>query len=97
MYTLVLKQRAIRMQKDAYDWYEMQKDGLGELFLKELDEHYRKLEIFPTVYGQRDGRYRHLQLRKFPYAIVFKIIKAQVLVYALFHTSRDPKNKLKRK
>ncbi len=53
----------------------MQKVGLGDMLLKEMDEHYRKLGIFPTSYGKRDGRYRRLQLRKFPYAVVFKIIK----------------------
>ena len=85
------------MQKDAYDWYELQKDGLGELFLKELDENYDKLQSFPAAYGKREGNYRHINLKKFPYVVVFKIIKTTVLVYAVFHTSRNPKDKLKGK
>ena len=85
------------MQKDAYDWYEQQKNGLGELFLKELDENYGKLQSYPTAYSKRTGKYRQLILKKFPYIIVFKIIKTEVLVYAVFHTSRNPKDKLKRK
>jgi len=47
MYQVYLKPRAIKLQKDAYDWYELQQDGLGELFLKELDEHYGKLKYSP--------------------------------------------------
>ena len=96
MHTLIIKPHAVQMQKDAYDWYELQKKGLGELFIKTLDEHYNKLEHFPEAYSKREGQYRHLQLKKFPYVIVFKIIKTQVLVYAVFHTSRNPKHKLKR-
>ena len=96
MYQLVLKPRAIQMQKDAYDWYESQKSGLGELFLKELDNNYLKLQSFPTAYSKGEGKYRHSQLKKFPYIIVFKIINTQVLVYAVFHTSRNPKDKLRR-
>ena len=97
MYQLIFKPRAIQMQKDAYDWYELQKDGLGELFLKELDENYDKLQSFPAAYGKREGNYRHINLKKFPYVVVFKIIKTTVLVYAVFHTSRNPKDKLKGK
>lgn len=63
------------MQKDAYDWYELQKKGLGELFLEELDENYRKLQSFPTAYSNKEHKYRQLNLKKFPYVIVFKIIK----------------------
>jgi len=37
MYQLVLKPRAILMAKDAYDWYEAQRQGLGEIFLTELE------------------------------------------------------------
>lgn len=60
MYQLIIKPRAILMQKEAYEWYELQKSGLGELFLKELDDKYHKIETTPTVYGKRDGNYRHI-------------------------------------
>ena len=33
MYSLIIKPRAILMTKDAYEWYEEQKPGLGEEFL----------------------------------------------------------------
>jgi len=35
MYTTQIKPVAIQMAKDAYDWYEEQKVGLGNLFLAE--------------------------------------------------------------
>lgn len=38
------------MAKDAYDWYEEQKEGLGDLFLSELSRCYTKLEKNPLFY-----------------------------------------------
>ena len=40
MYQIVEKPRAILMAKEAYEWYEKQKQGLGDEFLKELDKFY---------------------------------------------------------
>ena len=34
----------------AYNWYEEQKEGLGDEFLKELVEYYKKLESHPTAF-----------------------------------------------
>lgn len=36
MHSLIIKPRAIRMAKEAYDWYEEQSKGLGKIFLSEL-------------------------------------------------------------
>ena len=54
MHMLIFNPRALQMQKDAYDWYELQKEGLGELFLKELFEKYHKLEISDSL--RKTGR-----------------------------------------
>ena len=94
MYSLIFKPRAIHMQKEAYAWYEQKQTGLGELFLNELEENYLKLQQNPEYYSKTDEVYRYLILRKFPYIIAFRIIKSTV---AVFHTSRDPQEKLKRK
>lgn len=47
MHIIQLKPAAILMAKDAYDWYEEQKIGLGDLFLAELSRCYSKLEKNP--------------------------------------------------
>ena len=97
MHHLIFKPRAIQMQKDAFDWYQQQKEVLGELFLKELDTVYRKVQNFPTAYGKKDRNFRQAMLKKFPYVVVFKIIKTTIVVYAVFHTSRNPRHKNREK
>ena len=93
MYQLIIKPRAVEMQAAAYNWYEARSSGLGELFLLELDSCYDKLIIQPLFYSKSDHGFRHVVLRKFPFIIAFKIIKSTVVVYAVFHTSRNPENK----
>lgn len=84
------------MAMNAYDWYEEQQLGLGELFLTELDVCYDKLETLPAVYAKIKKNFRQIILKTFPYVVVFEIIKNEVIVYAVFHTSLNPKKKFKR-
>jgi ParE toxin of type II toxin-antitoxin system, parDE len=81
------------MAKDAYKWYETQKQGLGEEFLDELDGAYLKLESHPEYFGKVKKNFRQVALKRFPFVIVYEIIKTEVVVFAVFHTSRNPKGK----
>jgi toxin ParE1/3/4 len=96
MYQLIIKPRAIEMAKKAYQWYEKQQTGLGDLFLLELESGYDKIETGPTLYAKIQKNFRQIILRTFPYVIVFEIIEDDVVVYAVFHTSRNPRKKFKK-
>jgi len=96
MYQLVIKPRAIEMAKEAHDWYEKEQEGLGGVFLQELERCYDKIEIFPAIYAKIKKNFRQIILRKFPYVVVFEIFKNEVVVYAVFHTSRNPRKKFKK-
>jgi toxin ParE1/3/4 len=85
------------MAKDAYDWYEEQKAGLGNLFLAELSRCYTKLEKNPLFYQKLKKNYRHLVLNKFPYVLIFEVIEDEIIIFAVFHTARNPKLKFKKK
>ena len=95
MYSLLIKPRAILMTKDAYNWYEKQKPGLGEEFLNELDGFYKKIESHPEYFGRIKKNFRQAALKRFPFAIVYEIIKMEIVVFAVFHTSRSPRYKFK--
>jgi plasmid stabilization system protein ParE len=91
MYQLLIKPRAIEMASEAYKWYEKQKDGLGDLFLSELDSCYDKLEAAPLIYAKINKNFRQIILHTFPYVVVFEILDNEVVIYAVFHTSRSPR------
>jgi plasmid stabilization system protein ParE len=83
------------MTKDAYDWYEAQRPGLGEELLEELDGIYNKLGSHPEYFGKIKKNFRQAALKRFPFVIVYEIIKMEVVVFAVFHSSRNPKFKLR--
>jgi hypothetical protein len=62
MQPLIIKPRAIGMAKEAYDWYEQQSKGLGEIFLSELNTCYKKIEAQPAFYSKAKKNFRQLRL-----------------------------------
>jgi plasmid stabilization system protein ParE len=96
-FTIALKPGAEDDIEHAYNWYQDQRLGLGEEFLEELVFYYRKLELQPTSFGKLNKVYRKAVMKQFPYVMVFEINKTEVIIYAVFHKSRNPKNKLRKK
>jgi hypothetical protein len=95
MHQIILKPRAVLMIKDAYDWYQEQRKGLGEIFLTELDRCFKRLKINPTNNPKIIRNYRQARLQRFPYVVLFEIIKTDIVVLSVFHTRRNPKHKFK--
>ncbi|MBL7735744.1 MAG: hypothetical protein JNL51_09800 [Chitinophagaceae bacterium] len=68
---------------EAYDWYELQREGLGIEFLESHPQHYS--------YYQKPVRQGNLN--RFPYITVFEIIDNTVVVFSVFMTSRNDLDK----
>jgi hypothetical protein len=96
MYELVVKPRAIKMASDAYNWYEEQQKGLGEAFVQEIERCLNSIEVWPNAYAKVKRNFRQVVLKAFPYVIVFEVIQNVVVIYAVFHTSRNPGKKFKK-
>jgi plasmid stabilization system protein ParE len=96
MYQLIIKPHAVQTAKEAYEWYEEQLESLGNAFLNEVDRCYDKLELRPLLYAKIKRNFRQIILNTFPYVIVFEVFKNDVIVYAVFHTSRNPRKKFKK-
>ena len=96
MYHLIIKQRAVKMATHAYQWYEKQQPGLGDSFLTEVEDCYDRIESAPLLYVKIEKNFRQILLRTFPYVLVFEIIDDEVIVYAVFHTSRDTRKKFRK-
>lgn len=77
------------MMQDAYIWYEKQREGLGEEFLKELDTFFNKIKTHPEHFSKIKKSIRQVALKRFPYVIVFELINEEVVVFAVFHTKRS--------
>jgi hypothetical protein len=96
-YALEIHPKAENETLDAYNWYEDQYNGLGEMFLSDLESVYKKIELNPDFFSKAGKGFRQAVLKQFPYVVVYEIKRTRVVVYAVFHTSRNPKQKFRRK
>ena len=72
-------------------WYEEKSTGLGEEFLRVFYACAQELARNPMVHQQVHREFRRCLLRRFPYAIYFRVEGDQVVVFGLFHCARDPR------
>ena len=92
MYTLLIRDDVFDDIKQAYDWYEEQRIGLGEDLLLSLEASYavitRHPHMYPSIYKQVK---RHL-IRRFPYGVFYVVDedKKEVIVLAVLHTKSHP-------
>ncbi len=90
-YVLVFRLEVRDELDRGYNWYESQDIGLGGDFIDSVEETLNRIcqmpESYPIVY--RD--IRRALLRRFPFAVYYRIISSRVIVTAIFHGRRDPK------
>ena len=75
----------------AYSWYEEKAGGLGEDFLRMFYTCANDIARAPLINQKTYGEFRRRLLRRFPYAIYFRIEQNEILVVGLFHCARDPR------
>ena len=78
---------------EAYDWYELQRVGLGAEFLNELENFYTSLQRNPSSYGFYNKPVRQGKIERFPYLVVFEVFEKLVVVYSVFMARQDPSKK----
>jgi plasmid stabilization system protein ParE len=82
---------AISEAAEAAEFYESRVTGLGSDFLVELETTITRILQFPEAWSQISKDYRHCNLRRFPFTIVYTIEKSdEIIVISIFHQSRRP-------
>jgi plasmid stabilization system protein ParE len=87
---LIITPEAEEDVAEAYAWYERQRTGLGEPFLTAVDDCIQRLLRAPQAHQTIYDQYRRGLVRRFPYAVIYECDQNMVIVYCVFHTSRDP-------
>jgi hypothetical protein len=76
--------------------YDQERAGLGERFLRELDEAYTIIQRDPTAIplyevSRAPAGARRQLLKSFPYLVIFRIKDgADIIVIAVHHVAREP-------
>ncbi len=91
-YQISLSAIAIKELEDSAIWYESQQKGLGLRFMESINNCFAFLSENPDTYSIKISDFREAKIVKFPYLIIYKIVKKtnNVRVFHIFHTKRNP-------
>jgi plasmid stabilization system protein ParE len=81
--------------RQAAQWYEDRRRGLGLEFLVAVDAALQRIRDdphqFPTLETLPDEPHvRRFLLKRFPYLIIFEVASPEIRILALAHTRRRP-------
>jgi toxin ParE1/3/4 len=83
--------RAARVEfDDASVWYEQRRTGQGALFTAAVRQVLDRIADQPKLYAEVFQDVREAPVARYPYYVYYREEPVQVLVLAVFHTSRDP-------
>jgi plasmid stabilization system protein ParE len=94
---LVYRPEAAADVRAAFEWYERQRETLGDEFLAELAKAEDTARANPLAFRTLRRDARRIMLRRFPYQLVYRFEADTVVVVACFHGRRSPKRLEKRK
>ena len=90
MSTPVVFRAAARFEFDAAgDWYEDRRPGLGASFAAAVQVVLDRIAVQPDGYAVAEGDIREAAVHGYPYCVYYREEAGQVVVLAVFHTSRD--------
>jgi toxin ParE1/3/4 len=88
---LVIRQQADREIRDASDWYDEQRTGLGAEFERAVDVVFQSLREFPEAHPTIFGSARRVVMIRFPYMIFYRLRRDGVIsIIGCIHSHRAP-------
>lgn len=89
-FSIEIAEAAEKDVRDAFLWYEDQKENLGSRFENYVNKAIDSIRSNPLKTQIRYGTTRVFYLDNFPYGIHFQATENHILIVAVFHTSQDP-------
>jgi len=84
---------------EAYHWYELQQEGLGERFLLNVRKKIELINLSPEIYGTKSRKdFREATIDGFPYLVVYKVYpkKKRIFISAIHHEKMNPNKKYRK-
>lgn len=76
---------------EAKAWYDGRQDGLGTELIEAVDEAFALVQKLPLLSRPVYRDLRRVLVRRFPYAVIYRVADDRITVVAVYHTSRDPR------
>lgn len=74
---------------ESLSWYANKDTGLARQFDSKFDAALNQIAESPDVLPAIDERHRYMQMRRFPFIIIFREARDRITVIAVAHTSRS--------
>lgn len=87
---VILRERAQKDLRSAFQWYDSLRPGLGAEFLAAVQERLESIAQFPEVHPVIYRRIRRAVVSRFPYLIFYRPGPGRVDVLAVLHHARNP-------
>lgn len=75
---------------EAAQYYDLEEPGLGAAFLVEVDRCLQSIQAAPEAGAILRGTVRRRLLRRFPYALLYKIKPSGTRILAVMNLRRRP-------
>jgi len=90
-YSLIIHPFAEYDLKIAADWYYLQKEGLDQNFIEEIEKTILRIKQNPRQFAFVRKKMRMAIVKRFPYGLYYYVTDDVINVFAVFHFSRNPK------
>ncbi len=86
---VIIRPNAEADVREARNWYESQRTGLGDALLEEISHAVSLLREQPERHPIYYRGFRRLTTRRFPYKLFYRIQGKRVIVFRILHAKRD--------
>lgn len=76
--------------RESAEYYERKQTKLGHDFLDKVEEALKRIEENPKQFAVIYKEVRRALVGRFPHQILFIIKSFKIIVFSVFHTSRNP-------
>jgi plasmid stabilization system protein ParE len=74
----------------SFNWYASKSSGVAERFTNAINDALAEIANDPERFAKIDDCHRERLVRKFPFRIIYRILKSNVLIVAVAHAKRRP-------
>jgi hypothetical protein len=89
VYSITITPLAEADLREASDWYNGIRDGLGIKFVLAVDAKLNSLKNNPDHYQKRFKNVRAANLDVFPYTIHFEVMDDRIIIHSFYHHKRS--------
>ena len=88
-FEIIISPRANFEIDKALRWYSAKEMHLGLELLEEIDAEIKLLRSNPFLFPKTKKDYREVPLRRFPYIIIYRILRNDILIQSVFNTHQN--------